>query len=136
VNGALTAAAEMLYTARAIDATVTAMNDPDGTRPYTALWDAMRAHLEAERRAVMREIRTYPQPIAGCDAQIPVLWERRDAISAELARLDAAARNPSPEAVDAFLAASSVFCEADRRKFLEQAARLNSPASARPIAAE
>ena len=82
-----------------------------------AMWNEIRLHLEGMRREAMREIRAYPQPIAGCDAQIPVLWERRDAISAELARLDAAMRETAPGAVDAFLAASPVIDAADKERF-------------------
>ena len=111
------------------------MQDFVVTGPHAAIWDAMRAHLEAERRATMREIRAYPQPIAGCDAQIPVLWERRDAISAELARLEAAARDPAPAAIAAFLADARFIGETDRRRFLDQAAGLGA-APARPIGAE
>lgn len=104
------------------------MKQAETREPYAAVWDDIRAHLEAMRLAVMREIRSYPQPIAGCDAQIPVLWEQRDAISAELARLDAAARDPSPGAVDAFLAASPVLGEADKRRFRDATTPLKTAA--------
>lgn len=105
--------------------------------PYASVWDSIRAHLDAARRAVMREIRFYPQPIAGCDAQIPVLWERRDALGAELARLAAAAHDPAPEAVVSFLAASPVIAEADRQRFLDRLAGLRTAAPApRKSAAE
>lgn len=96
--------------------------------PSDSLWQGIRAHLETMRRAVMREIRAYPQPIAGCDAQIPVLWERRDAISAELARLDAAASDPSPGAVATFVEASSVLDEAGKQRFRNAAMPLKSAA--------
>jgi hypothetical protein len=80
------------------------------------------------RLAVMREIRSYPQPIAGCDAQIPVLWERRDAISAEIARLDVAMRETSPAAIEAFIDASPLIDEAHRQQFRDAAAPLKSAA--------
>ncbi len=53
-------------------------------------WDALRARLERMRAAVAAEIRAYPAPIPACDAQFDYLLERREALSAALARLDAA----------------------------------------------
>ena len=44
------------------------------------LWDAIELCLLDAKRAATQEIRSYPQPIAGCDAQIPALWEQRDGI--------------------------------------------------------
>jgi hypothetical protein len=56
------------------------MPDSMNAGPHSDVWAAIRTYLENARRAAMREIRHYPQPIAGCDAQIPHLWEatRRD----------------------------------------------------------
>jgi hypothetical protein len=70
-----------------------------------ALWRDIRAQLEAAKRAVTMEIRNYPQPIAGCDAQIPALWDARDALVRALNRLEEAEREETPEAVEAFVAA-------------------------------
>ena len=109
---------------------VSTMNKLAEPAPYAPIWEAIRTHLEAARRAVMREIRLYPQPIAGCDAQIPVLWERRDALSAELARLEATARDSAQEAVVFFLAASPVIAEPDRQRFLDRLAGLHAAAPA------
>ncbi len=53
-------------------------------------WDALRARLEQTQGAVAAEIRTYPPPVPACDAQFNHLLERREALSAALARLDAA----------------------------------------------
>lgn len=53
--------------------------------------EARRARLEAERRAVCEELRHYPPQVAGCDLHWKDLAERRARLSAELARLDAAA---------------------------------------------
>ena len=53
-------------------------------------WDALRARLERIQAAVAAEIRAYPPPIPACDAQYNNLLERRAALSAVLARLDAA----------------------------------------------
>ncbi len=56
-------------------------------------WDALRARLERMRAAVAAEIRAYPAPIPACDAQFDYLLERREALSAALARLDAARKD-------------------------------------------
>ncbi len=56
-------------------------------------WDALRARLERTQGAVAAEIRTYPPPIPACDAQYNHLLERRQALSAALARLDAARKD-------------------------------------------
>ncbi len=53
-------------------------------------WDALRARLAQTQAAVAAEIRAYPPPMAACDAQYNHLLERRQALSAALARLDAA----------------------------------------------
>ncbi len=58
-------------------------------------WDALRARLEQTQEAVAAEIRTYPPPIPACDAQYNHLLERREALSAALARLDAARKDGS-----------------------------------------
>jgi len=54
------------------------------TRSLDTVCDAIESHLQAIKRAATLEIRNYPQPIPGYDAQIPVLWEKRDGIAAEL----------------------------------------------------
>lgn len=51
-------------------------------------WQAVRTYLEGRRRAVIEEIRAYPGPITGCDAQFNHLTEERRLLNAELARLD------------------------------------------------
>ncbi len=77
-----------------------------------ATWDAVRRHLEAKRRPVEQEIRRYPAPIAGCDAQFNYLLEQRAVLSRELVRLDAAVKaagahvESEGEAVEAFLRSS------------------------------
>lgn len=45
-----------------------------------------RRALEAERAGVMAEIRAYPPPIAGCDAQFEWLLARRREIDRLLAQ--------------------------------------------------
>jgi chromosome segregation ATPase len=48
-----------------------------------------RSELAAELARVNDEIKSYPQPIARCDAQLAGLLEERDRIRAELERLAA-----------------------------------------------
>ena len=78
-----------------------------------ATWDAVKRCLEAKRRPVEEEIRRYPAPIAGCDAQFNYLLEQRAILSRELVRLDAAAKAAGAhaeceaEAVEAFLRSSA-----------------------------
>ncbi len=56
-------------------------------------WEALRARLEQTQEAVAAEINAYPPPIPACDAQFDYLLERRAALSAALARLDAARKD-------------------------------------------
>lgn len=55
-------------------------------------WQSVRAYLEERRRTVIDEIRHYPGPITGCDAQFNHLTEERRLLNAELARLESALR--------------------------------------------
>src|SRR5437660_1086761 len=48
------------------------------------LWGKIRARLEDRRRRISQEIREYPTPIAGCDAQFNYLLEERDSVAQEL----------------------------------------------------
>ena len=66
-------------------------------------WDALRARLARMRAAVAAEINAYPPPIPACDAQFDHLLERREALSAALARLDAA-RKDGASTLESFLA--------------------------------
>ena len=95
--------------------------------PIADLWQDIRAHLETRKRAVTLEIRNYPQPIAGCDAQIPALWEARDALVRELNRLEEAAKVETPDAVASFLATSPCLDKKAQSLFL---GRLPTPAAA------
>lgn len=53
-------------------------------------WDVLQFRLSQLREAVAAEIRAYPVPIPACDAQYNHLLERRMALAAALASLDAA----------------------------------------------
>ena len=71
--------------------------------------DAIKFHLQAIKRAATLEIRYYPLPIAGYDAQIPVLWEKRDGIAAELDWLSKSREKATIDAgnaINAFIATS------------------------------
>ena len=68
-------------------------------------WSDVRHRLQALMREVAEEIRAYPAPIPACDAQFNRLLELRRLLPEELARLDAAARDPSAS-VEAFVRAS------------------------------
>ena len=52
-------------------------------------WDVLQFRLTRLREAVAAEIRAYPAPIPACDAQYNHLLERRTALAAALASLDA-----------------------------------------------
>ena len=82
------------------------------------VWEAIEAHLLDIKRAAVLEVRNYPQPIAGCDAQIPALWEKRDGIAAELDRLSEARRNSTTESRDAAVAflTDCSFIDDDQKK--------------------
>ena len=88
------------------------------SRTLDSVWDAIESHLVSLKRAATSEIRSYPQPIAGCDAQIPALWERRDGIVAELERLSAARRGSR---IDDFIGSSRYIDDEKKREFLARA---------------
>lgn len=81
-------------------------------------WDTIRAHLMARKRAVYAELLAYPRQIAGCDIQFQLLSEKRDALIAELARLDAARDAAQGEGGDSNAALTA---------FIESAPDLDAP---------
>jgi hypothetical protein len=62
---------------------------------HETIVDETRRGLEERKRAIAAEMRAYPQPIAGCDAQYQHLSDQRAAIARELSRL-ARARPTAP----------------------------------------
>ncbi len=72
-------------------------------------WDALRARRAQLQEAVAAEIGAYPAPIPACDAQYDHLLERRAALAAARARLDAA-RESGGTAED-FLASTPLLAE-------------------------
>ena len=73
-------------------------------------WAAVRRHLEGVSATVAAEIRGYPAPIPACDAQYDHLLERRAALAATRARLDAAHENGAGTPED-FLASTPLLAE-------------------------
>lgn len=70
---------------------------------YDALVDAAKTSLLAARQDISAEIRDYPTPISGCDAQFNHLIGQQQKICEALAALDAhvfvpTPRTPSPDA--------------------------------------
>lgn len=57
-----------------------------------------RAALEAARAELDHEIRSYPTPISGCDAQYNHLLAERRRVHAALAALAAEVHIPTPRA--------------------------------------
>jgi hypothetical protein len=55
----------------------------------TTTMQARRAALEARRKQLDDEIRSYPTPIPRCDAQFNHLFEERARVMRELAELQA-----------------------------------------------
>ncbi len=73
-------------------------------------WDALRARLAQLKETVAAEIRAYPAPIPGCDAQYNHLLERRAALANALAELETARETGAATAED-FLAETPVLAE-------------------------
>ena len=67
---------------------------------------ALRDLLEARKRDVADQIRHYPGPIPGCDAQYNHLLDIRRVLTQELRRLDAGP-GEDKKSVDDFLGESS-----------------------------
>ena len=96
-------------------------NLPPAAPKGATSWQAVKSHLEAEKRRIVAEIRGYPPPIAGCDAQYQHLTERRHLIAQELVRLEAAQGNGAA-ALDDFVA-SSAFIDAAQARQMRARAR-------------
>ena len=55
--------------------------------PVDSILKILIDYLEAKRISSVEEIRAYPSPITGCDAQFNYLLEQRTKLSHELGRL-------------------------------------------------
>lgn len=75
------------------------------TAAATSEREVLRDRIEARMMALAREIRSYPGPIAGCDAQFNYLLDLRAALTAELTRLDRTADDDT-FTVERFIATS------------------------------
>lgn len=78
-------------------------------------WQAVRDHLMREKERIVAEIRGYPPPIAGCDAQYQHLTERRRLIARELVRLEAVQQGGAT-ALDEFIASSTFIDVTEARR--------------------
>lgn len=84
--------------------------------------DAIRDHLLALKQPVDAEIRAYPPPIPGCDAQFNHLLDERAGLSRALVGLDGIAKQgltPADEAraLDVFIGACGYIDAAAARAF-------------------
>ncbi len=87
------------------------------THRHPSIAGEIRRRLEQRKRALVAEIRGYPQPIAGCDAQYQHLADQRGAVARELARLERA-HAAGDDAVRAFIDASTVLDDDTSRRLL------------------
>ena len=65
----------------------TAHRTEDAIEP-SPRWHQLHTRLQAAKRPIFQEIRSYPPQVAGCDLHFKALAEKRDAICRELDRLD------------------------------------------------
>ncbi len=63
---------------------------------YSDCLTVARAELEAARHLLSAEIRDYPTPISGCDAQFNHLLAERQRIAGALRQLEASVFVPTP----------------------------------------
>lgn len=52
--------------------------------PILSCWDALVIRLREEEARLNAEVRSYPTPIARCDAQLPGLLDQRRQVAAAL----------------------------------------------------
>ena len=78
--------------------------------------DEIRRGLEERKRAIAVEMRGYPQPIAGCDAQYQHLSDQRAAIARALGDLDRACAEGG-RAIRPFIENSMVLDDDARARF-------------------
>ena len=90
-----------------------------------ALCREVQAHLDALKRILDEEIRTYPTPIPRCDAQFNDLYAERARLAGALGRLRAALAEDASldlvaEALTACVADAPFFSSADERRLRER----------------
>ena len=86
---------------------------------------AIRRELEERKRSIAAEMRSYPQPIAGCDAQYQHLSDQRAAIACDLSGLGRACAGGT-DAGGRFIESSPALDEETRRRL--RAALAQEPA--------
>ena len=96
----------------------------NGEQPDTTLSEIRRG-LEERKRSIAEEMRGYPQPIAGCDAQYQYLSDQRAAIARDLSGIERACAGGA-DAGGAFLDSSTVLDDDTRRRL--RAALAEEPA--------
>ena len=95
------------------------------TTRHVSIAHEIRRGLEDRKRAIVSEIRGYPQPIAGFDAQYQHLADQRQAVARELGRFDRA-QTAGDNALAAFIESSTVLDDDTRRQL--RAALAKEPA--------
>jgi hypothetical protein len=60
------------------------------------IWDTIRVHLENKINSLVKEMRNYPTPVSGCDAQFNYLFEQRNKILRELSEINIAYSQNTP----------------------------------------
>ncbi len=89
------------------------------TTRHVSISNEIRRGLDDRKRGIAAEMRRYPQPIAGCDAQYQHLSDQRAALARELGRLDRACA-AGDQAIGAFIESSTVL-DGDTRRRLRRA---------------
>ena len=97
---------------------------------FAAIRADLRTHLEAQKRTATRDIRNYPQPIAGCDAQIPALWKRRDNAVEDLRRLADFPDHGSTDDLKEFIVSCSALSADVKQNFIDRLHQLPARAAA------
>jgi hypothetical protein len=59
--------------------------------------EEIRAVLENKKNNLVVEMRNYPTPVAGCDAQFNYLVEQRDKLFRDLSRLNTIVQSNEPQ---------------------------------------
>jgi hypothetical protein len=76
-------------------------------------WTDLKSRLQTLKAPIDYDIRNYPGPIPGCDAQFNYLLEERTKLSHELVRLEKCSQMPATDsekamAIDAFIRSSGI----------------------------
>jgi hypothetical protein len=61
-----------------------------------AIWNEIKDCLLAAKNVNKQALKSYPQPIAGCDVQFQHIYDERDRIAKELTLLNDLSKAPKP----------------------------------------